>query len=284
MKYYRHHIGDFDRATRHLTRIERSVYRDLIELYYDTEQQLTLDVAALCRLILARSNEESTAVEQSLNEFFTKTPDGWYHGRCEAEIADYHARVGQRASAGKASAKAKADRKANAIKGHSNSTSVERALNESATKSQLTNNQEPITKNQEDQELLQDTPATPSQSESSIAEPKKANGQDKLCALVIAAYHEALPKCRKVSAMTPKRHKRIITADKLARRIVEQHGQDYDPHVFWPGFFAQCATDPWMRGEVRNPKNPAWRQNLDVLLAEDRFAAVIDSALEVQNA
>ena len=67
MKHYPHHIGDFDKATRHLTRIERSIYRDLIELYYDTEQQLTLDMPALCRRIIARTNEESTAVEQVLN-------------------------------------------------------------------------------------------------------------------------------------------------------------------------------------------------------------------------
>lgn len=51
VKYYSHHIGDFDRATRHLTRIERSVYRDLLDVYYDTEQQLTLDLQALCRKI-----------------------------------------------------------------------------------------------------------------------------------------------------------------------------------------------------------------------------------------
>lgn len=89
MKHYPHHIGDFDRATRHLTRLERSVYRDLIDLYYDTEQRLTLDMQALCRRIIARTNEEVTAVEQALNEFFTETPTGWYHERCEAEIEAY---------------------------------------------------------------------------------------------------------------------------------------------------------------------------------------------------
>ena len=30
MNYYPHHIGDFDYATRHLTRVERSIYRVLI--------------------------------------------------------------------------------------------------------------------------------------------------------------------------------------------------------------------------------------------------------------
>lgn len=131
MKHYPHHIGDFDRATRHLTRIERSVYRDLIELYYDTEQQLTLDVQALCRRIIARTNEESTAVEQVLNEFFTKTPTGWYHARCEQEIEAYRANNSQRARAGKASAEAKRLKKLQAINGES--THVEHTLNCAST-------------------------------------------------------------------------------------------------------------------------------------------------------
>jgi len=131
MKHYPHHIGDFDRATRHLTRIERSVYRDLIELYYDTEQMLTLDVVSLCRRIIARSNEESTAVEQVLNEFFTETPTGWYHERCEAEIEAYRANNSQRARAGKASAEAKRLKKQQAING--NSTPVDHPLNSVAT-------------------------------------------------------------------------------------------------------------------------------------------------------
>jgi uncharacterized protein YdaU (DUF1376 family) len=127
MKHYPHHIGDFDRATRHLTRIERSIYRDLIDLYYDTEQALTLDREKLCRRILARSNEDSTAVEQVLNEFFTKTPTGWYHVRCEEEIEAYRANTSQKAIAGKASAEAKRLKKLQALNGKP--TDVERPLN-----------------------------------------------------------------------------------------------------------------------------------------------------------
>lgn len=126
MKHYPHHIGDFDKATRHLTRIERSVYRDLIDLYYDTEQRLTLDVQALCRRIIARSNEEATAVQQVLNEFFTETPTGWYHDRCEAEIEAYQANTSQKAIAGKASAEAKRLRKLQAL--NAASTAVEQPL------------------------------------------------------------------------------------------------------------------------------------------------------------
>lgn len=131
MKHYPHHIGDFDKATRHLTRIERSVYRDLIDLYYDTEQALTLDKAALCRRIIARSNEESTAVEQVLNEFFTETPTGWYHSRCEVEIEAYRNNNSQKAQAGKASAEAKRLKKQQALNG--SSTHVEQPLKSVAT-------------------------------------------------------------------------------------------------------------------------------------------------------
>jgi len=131
MKHYPFHIGDFDRATRHLTRIERSVYRDLIDLYYDTEAQLSLDLAWLCRKIIARTNEESTAVEQVLNEFFTKTPTGWYHDRCEQEISAYRANNSQRALAGKASAEAKRLKKLQAL--NEKATLVERPLPPDAT-------------------------------------------------------------------------------------------------------------------------------------------------------
>jgi uncharacterized protein YdaU (DUF1376 family) len=134
MKHYPHHIGDFDKATRHLTRIERSVYRDLIELYYDTEQRLPLEKPALCRKIIARSDEESTAVEQVLNEFFTETPTGWYHARCEEEIEAYHANTSQKAMAGKASAEAKRLKKLQALNGES--TPVEHPLKSVETSEQ----------------------------------------------------------------------------------------------------------------------------------------------------
>lgn len=153
MKHYPHHIGDFDKATRHLTRIERSVYRDLLDLYYDTEKPLTLDIEALCRRIVARSNEESTAVQQVLNEFFTETPTGWYHDRCEEEIAAYHANTSQKALAGKASAEAKRRKRQQALNGES--TSVEHPLNSVATEAQRNStNHQPINQSTNSSEAI----------------------------------------------------------------------------------------------------------------------------------
>ncbi|MFA7269914.1 MAG: YdaU family protein [Sterolibacterium sp.] len=104
MKFYPHYISDFNGATRHLSRIERSIYRDLLDNYYDTELPLPLDLRVLCRLILAPTKQEKEALETVLSDFFQKTSQGWVHGRCESEIKKYHEMLNQKSLAGKASA------------------------------------------------------------------------------------------------------------------------------------------------------------------------------------
>lgn len=98
--------------------------------------------------------------------------------------------------------------------------------------------------------------------------------------VVVEAYHAALPKCQAAHVLNDKRKKRIAGAVRLAKQVCASQGWEYgDGASFWSAYFAECATDPWMRGEVPNPKNAAWRQNLDVLLAEDRFAGIMDKAI-----
>lgn len=86
MNFYPHHIKDFNNSTRHLTRVERSVYRDAIELYYDTESVLFYDIDKLSRRLLCVSEEEKIALKTVLSEFFIKTDSGYFHERCEDEI------------------------------------------------------------------------------------------------------------------------------------------------------------------------------------------------------
>ena len=145
MYHYQHHIGDFNNATRHLSRIERSIYRDLIELYYDTESKLPNDLAWICRKIIA--NECSTDVERMLNEFFTKTQDGWYHSRCEHEIHKYRESSSKKSIAGRASAAKREVKMKQAFNGCS--TDAQQEFNGCSTGVQLTDNRKPITVNQE---------------------------------------------------------------------------------------------------------------------------------------
>jgi uncharacterized protein YdaU (DUF1376 family) len=137
MNFYPHHISDFNNATRHLTRVERSVYRDAIERYYDTEHALQSDFESLARRLLCLSVEEIKALECVLSEFFTLTDNGYVNDRCEHEIEKYRANTSAKARAGKASAMARqqksAKRKHRATDVEQNSTGV--------------HNQEPITIN-----------------------------------------------------------------------------------------------------------------------------------------
>ncbi|MGW8391114.1 YdaU family protein [Pseudoduganella sp. HUAS MS19] len=93
MNYYPHHIGDFNSATRHLTRLERGIYRDMLDLYYEKEHPLPSDQRILFRRLLIISPEEVTAAKQVLEDYFVLTEAGWHNSRCDREIEEYRAGV-----------------------------------------------------------------------------------------------------------------------------------------------------------------------------------------------
>lgn len=148
MNYYPHHIGDFRSGSIHMTRIERWIYRDMIEVYYDTEKPLPLNVNELCHIIGARSEEDRKVVAELLQYKFEKTEDGFRKARCDDEIAAYRAKAETAKSNGRMGgrpAKAKANpEKPNGFRSSSNPVA---AGNPGQAGSQT--NQEPITKNQE---------------------------------------------------------------------------------------------------------------------------------------
>ena len=134
MNHYPHHIGDFNNATRHLTRVERSLYRDLLDLYYDTEKALPGDdVDRLARRVLAVNDEEKAAMVAVLAEFFTLTDGEYHHGRCDKEIARYQGLKASASKAGKASAEKRINAKA---------TPVERSLKSRSTNQNQNQNQD----------------------------------------------------------------------------------------------------------------------------------------------
>lgn len=104
MNHYPHHIGDFNSATRHLTFVERALYRELLDLYYDTERPLNADVSKIARRVLANTEELREALVVVLEEFFVLADDGWHNDRCDREIAAFHSKQEQQSRAGRASA------------------------------------------------------------------------------------------------------------------------------------------------------------------------------------
>jgi len=93
MNYYPFHIGDFRSGTVNMSRHARWIYRDLLDIYYDTEQPLSLDLDLLCDQVGAESEDERRIVERLLRFKFVKAEDGYRHAICDQVIADYHTKA-----------------------------------------------------------------------------------------------------------------------------------------------------------------------------------------------
>lgn len=247
MKYFKRNLGDYARDTRWLTTYQHGVYTLLLDWYYTNERPIPTEI--IYRIVAARSGPERKAVDEVISAFFdvTKQAGFAHHKRADFEVAKY-----------KCNGETNSLNRKGAI-GTNRSDSVAISSPVRATDADITKNQEPRTKEKAN------TPVVPK--------------GDSEADLVVDAYHRALPKCQRIAVMNDKRKKRISTATKLARNVCEAQGWEYTPAEFWEAYFAECGNDPWMRGEVPNPKNPRWVQNLDVLLAEDRFANVMDRAI-----
>lgn len=89
MHYYQHHIGDFIRDTSRLSDSQAMAYLRLLWMYYDTESPLP-DTPAVLALKVGCDVDSVTLL---LGAFFALQDGHWHHGRCDKEIADYHAYI-----------------------------------------------------------------------------------------------------------------------------------------------------------------------------------------------
>ena len=89
MHYFQFNIGDYARSTRHLSNDEDLAYRRLLDMYYENEGPIPLETKWVAR----RIRMDSEIVEVVLNDMFKPTKEGWRHSRCDADIAEYHARA-----------------------------------------------------------------------------------------------------------------------------------------------------------------------------------------------
>ncbi len=143
MNYYHFHIGDYLVDTAHLSIIEDGAYRRLLDRYYTTEQPLSDDESALFRVVRARTEEEKESVRVVLGEFFTLTKEGWTHKRCASEISAYQAKAETNRANGAKGGRPKSEES----KPNDNPQETQPEPNDNPQET-LTNNQEPITNNQ----------------------------------------------------------------------------------------------------------------------------------------
>jgi len=87
--WFKFNIKDYLASTAHLSDAEDLAYRRLLDLYFLSEQPISLDLDAVARKI--RIDLDIT--ELVLDDFFQKTNAGYVNARCEAEIAKYNRQV-----------------------------------------------------------------------------------------------------------------------------------------------------------------------------------------------
>jgi uncharacterized protein YdaU (DUF1376 family) len=102
MNYFDFHIGDYAEATAHLSFVEDAAYMKLLRKYYALEAPLPLDIKATQRLVGARTKEEKDAVQAMLEEFFSKTDEGWRNRRADLVIEKYVEKRGKAAKSASA--------------------------------------------------------------------------------------------------------------------------------------------------------------------------------------
>lgn len=92
MHSYQFHIGDYRSGVINMTRLERWIYRDLLDICYDTEAPLPADIDKVCVRVGARDQEERDAVASVLDQKFTLAENGYVNDRVAAEIDRFRAR------------------------------------------------------------------------------------------------------------------------------------------------------------------------------------------------
>ena len=84
MHYYKFNIGDFDKITRHLTILERAIFRDLLDLYIKNEEAIISDQKRLERLLCIKSKAEKEALKNVLDDFFVLIDDRYHSDFCQS--------------------------------------------------------------------------------------------------------------------------------------------------------------------------------------------------------
>jgi uncharacterized protein YdaU (DUF1376 family) len=83
MHFYSFNIKEYCHATAHLTNEECLAYRRILDMYYDREAPINLDI----ELVARRVRCEVAAVRNVLQEFFIQTEDGWVQPRVPGSVS-----------------------------------------------------------------------------------------------------------------------------------------------------------------------------------------------------
>lgn len=256
MNYYQFHIGDFRSGTVNMSRKARWIYRDMIDVYYDTELPLPSDMDVLCDMLGIENEEERQIVERHLRFKFELTQNGYVHDVCEKVIEEYRCKADvARANGKKGGRPRKGEEKPSGFPSGSYEVPICN-LEESGLKT----NQEPITNNQEPFKS-----PCPQQAE---------DGHKFRFAEIQEAYNRicspTLPACRAANDARKKQVKRMVDLEFNGKRPFREHGL-----AMWESYFADCLTNKHWCGD----NDRSWRADFDFVTNSKNAIKLLERVL-----
>jgi len=266
MNYFPFHIGDFRSGTVNMSRQARWIYRDMLDVYYDSEQPLALDLDVLCDLIGAESEDERRIVERLLRFKFIKTDDGYRQDTCERVIAEYHKKATTAQTNGKLGGRPK-KAVASEEKPSGLATGSDPLPTGVANETRSQTNQEPITNNHKP-----DTSTASSSADDVRQCPAGA---------LVDAYHELMPNNPRVKVLSDARRSAIKA------RWIEASKLDCAPFGYttksaglaaWREFFGICSESKFLTGlSPPMPGKPAFVADIDFIFSPSGFAKTLEN-------
>lgn len=260
MHYYQFNIGDYRKDTVHLSRLEHGIYRDLIDWYYLEEKPIPKETQSVMRRLRLVTEEEAKALENVLSDFFSASEDGFRHARIDAEIAQYQSNCEKNQQNGKKGGRPKKEKTQSVFSGLPDETQVE-------PKKTLTNNQEPLTINQE-------------------PDIKEANASLSGSAFPPCPHRELLKLWAKhLPHLTqPRSWEGARQASMKQRWVQAGKPSDYSPEGYktvqdgvkwWDSFFEYIASDTKLAAGFEN-NGRTWRPDLEWVVNATNFQKIID--------
>jgi uncharacterized protein YdaU (DUF1376 family) len=248
MHFYQFHIGDYKSHTHHLSLTEDLAFRRLLDHYYLHE--VPIKQRDIARQIGMRDNEQD--VLTVLDEFFVSTEAGYINPRADEEISKYR----KFSEDGKKGAAMRWQKPPN---GEANSPPNATPM--------ATNNQEPITNNQ-------DTYICPPDGELVLAK-KLPDCEHKG---VIELYHQWLPTLRKVEVWNTSRQGYLRQRWREVAEELAQDKQIETAHVlnWWGEFFQHIGKSKFLTGKVNSKDGRAFTADLEWILKPSNFAKIVE--------
>lgn len=245
MHYYQRNLGDYGRDTGHLSALEHGVYTLLLDWYYVNERPITLKEA----IRVSRGNPDETQVV--LSEFFKETEQGWIHSYADRVIAEYHVKAERNRKNGSKGGRPKASQVVDPIEDKTQS------VISGMPKLTLTNNQEPITKNQEEAK------AEEAKASLSAEAPPTCPHQK-----IIALYHEHMPLNPRIKSWEGTRMTNL-----QARWRSDPKRQQL---VYWERFFKHCANSAFLTGQADGRGDRPFLPSLEWMVKQSNFNKIIE--------